>query len=103
MSNLKEGTDYELIPSPEHDDAWAVRILTGDYVESIIVYETIAFNEVQDCLTFNFSVISSPESKLNAADVELQQYAANLLESVIEKGIDEGYVQIEDKDNASQS
>lgn len=102
MKKLIEKVDYELIPSPEEQDAWAVRILTGDFTESVVVFNAIAFNEVKDCLTFNFHVISSPDSGITADSPELQKYAAKLLEDIIEHGLEEGFVQIEDKD-ASES
>lgn len=98
QNKLVEGTDYELVPAEGIPDAWGVRVLTGDYVESVIVYENIAFNEVKDCLTFNFVVVSSPEKDLDANDPDLQDYAASLLQNLIEKGIEEGFVHFEDKE-----
>ena len=32
IDKLSEGVDYELIPSPENEQAWNIRILTGPYV-----------------------------------------------------------------------
>lgn len=95
---LKENEDYELVPAEGIPDAWGVRVLTGDYVESVIVFENIAFNEVKDALTFNFVVVSSPDQAVNADDPDVQQYAAKLLESIINKGIEEGFVHFEEKE-----
>jgi len=96
MDKLVENKDYELVPSSEHPDAWGVRILTGDYVESVIVFENIAFNEVKDALTFNFVVVSSPDKEVDANNKDVQEYAAKLLSSILEKGMEEGYVQFDD-------
>jgi hypothetical protein len=96
QKKLIENVDYELVPAEGIEDAWGVRILTGDYVESVIVYENLAFNKVKDALTFNFVVASSPEVNLSAEDPDLQKYAGNLLSSIIEVGLEEGYVHFED-------
>ena len=95
---MKENEDYELIPAEGMPDAWAVRILKGDYVESVIVYNSIAFNEVKDCLTFSFSVISSPDDEVSSDNEDVQSYAAKLLEHIIERGLEEGFVQFEDRE-----
>ena len=42
---LKENVDYELIPSDDpEDDAWSVRILKGDFVETVFQYGAIKLN-----------------------------------------------------------
>ena len=96
--SLKENEDYVLVPIEEHPDAWAVRFTSGQFVETTIMYGAIGFNEVKDSLTFNFDVYSSPDSELTPDDEELQEQAAAVLEAIIIKGIDEGYVQLKDKD-----
>ena len=62
--NLKmiENTDYELIPSPNDSTVWQVRLLTGDYVETIIEFDTIRLNEIKEHISFNFNIIESPDA-----------------------------------------
>ena len=57
---MKENKDYELILSEDTTENWNVRILTGDFVETVIEYKAIAFNEIKDHLSFNYNIISSP-------------------------------------------
>lgn len=95
---LKENEDYVLVPIEEHPDAWAVRFTSGQFVETTIMYGAIGFNEVQDSLTFNFDIESSPDSELTTDNEELQQHAAKVLEAIIVKGVEEGYVQLKDKE-----
>ena len=39
---MKENKDYELILSEDTTENWNVRILTGDFVETVIEYKAIA-------------------------------------------------------------
>lgn len=96
----KENEDYELIPlvESEFEDAWGVRLLTGTFTETVLVYGRIAFNEEQDHMTFDFEVQSSPDSELSTENEELQQHAANVLQSVIVRAIEEGTLDLKEKE-----
>jgi len=55
---MKENEDYELIAIEDNPDAWGVRIKTGMFTETVVVFGAIGFNQVKDNLTFNFEVYS---------------------------------------------
>ena len=93
-----ENVDYELIPSEEKEDGWNVRILTGTFVETVIEFGAIRFNEVQDNMSYSFEVISSPDPDLTTNDVDLQIEAGEILESVISIGLEEGSVMMREKE-----
>ena len=99
---LKENEDYELIAVEDNPDAWGVRIKTGMFTETVIVFGAIGFNQVKDNLTFNFEVYSSPDSELTPENVDLQEHCTKLLESIIIDGIEDGTVELMDT-NASES
>ena len=86
---FSEGVDYELIPCEDvgNDQAWDVRILRGDFIESVIRFGNIKFNEETDCLNFNFLVVSSPDGELTEEDSGLQTHAGDILQSVLEDAI----------------
>jgi len=90
LNKKSEGVYYELIPSDEHSQAWHVRILEGDYIETVLQYGAISFNEVKDCMTFNFSVVSSPDADLTSEDEGLQIEAGDILQEIIRQGIEDG-------------
>tara|TARA_B100000925_G_scaffold268216_1_gene229222 strand:- start:382 stop:636 length:255 start_codon:yes stop_codon:yes gene_type:complete len=79
---MKENTDYEIIPDMNDDKAWNVRILKGAFTETVIKYGVVKFNS-EDIL-FNFDIISSPDKDLTSEDVDLQKYAAGMLENIID-------------------
>ena len=86
---LIELKDYELIPDNDNINDWNVRILSGDFVETVLKFGAISINEKgKDIMTFNFDVISSPDSELTVDNTELQEYAGDLLQAIIRDGID---------------
>jgi len=100
--SLIELKDYELIPAEGDDQAWAVRILTGDYIETVLQFQAISFNRVEEgVMSFNFDVVSSPDSSLTVEDFNLQQFAGELLEAIIRDGMDTGSVIMKER-NANE-
>lgn len=96
MKRWVEGTDYELIPSDDaNDQAWHVRILEGDYPETIVSFGSIAFEGEE--LHFNFDVISSPDSDLTVEDECLQDTVAEILECILEQAAENGSLATREK------
>tara|TARA_Y100000022_G_C12925316_1_gene229091 strand:+ start:126 stop:422 length:297 start_codon:yes stop_codon:yes gene_type:complete len=89
---MKENIDYEIVPSHEDEQAWNVRILKGQFTETVIRYGVIKFNEIPQNMSFNFTVISSPDSELTHENFELQDFAGAMLEKIIAQGIKDGDV-----------
>ena len=101
----KENVDYELVPSENHDDqAWNVRLLNGDYVETIIQYGAIKLigenQEEEDAaeMSFNFDIVSSPDPDLSTKNVDLQNYVGEVLLDIIEQAILNGDIQTKASD-----
>ena len=80
---LVENEDYELIPSPDKNEYWWIRIKTGDFIESIVSFGQIKVDEKADSLKFDFTLHYSPDPDLSVDDINLQKYAGKILESVI--------------------
>jgi hypothetical protein len=101
VNKASEGVDYEMIPVDyvDNDAAWDVRILRGDFVETVIRYGTIKFDGTRDCLTFNFRVVQSPVPFLEPSNVELQECAADILEDIIERGCHDGWIYTKERLN----
>ena len=97
---MTEGVDYDLIPCDEveNDQAWDVRVLRGAFVETVLRFGNISFNEENDCLNFNFLVISSPNSTANEENESLQMFAGDILQSVLEDAIANNALLTKEKD-----
>ena len=85
----EENVTYEFTPGPGHDQDWHIRILDGIYNETIIKYGAIAVNEEgEGMMTFNYEIISSPDTDLTVDDIGLQETAGDILQNIIKDAID---------------
>ena len=78
-----EKQDYELIPG--EDDNWNIRFLKGDYIESVMTFNTIKV--VGEELHFDYSLISSPDDNLKEDDQDFQVVVQKVLLSILESAI----------------
>ena len=89
---MEEGVNYEIIPDKVDEQAWNVRILTGPFTETVLKYGVIKFNEIPKNMSFNFSIIYSPDTELTVDDLRLQDSAGAVLEKIMENGMKDGSV-----------
>ena len=88
---LEENVDYELVPvDGPNEMGWEIRILTGDFVETIIRYGQLRYHEEDDNIHFDFFVTKSPDPDATENNVDLQLRAAQILESLLETAAEEG-------------
>ena len=88
----EENIDYELVPVDGNDVGWNIRILVGQFTETVIRFGNLAANEKEGHLSFNFKVIQSPDPDLTENDASLQEEAGKILNSIIERGLKDGSV-----------
>ena len=79
-----ENADYQLIPA-DNDDQWNVRILTGDFIETVFSFGKlkVAGEELQ----FTYDLHYSPIEELKEDDLDLQFVVKEILVSVLESAI----------------
>lgn len=89
MSDLQliENEDYELIPN--ENDGWDIRILKGDYVETVFTFGKIVVMENEEGLTFDFEIVSTPDPDLTPEIFGLQKYAGSVLYDIITRSVNE--------------
>lgn len=98
VNKVSEGIDYKLVPVEDspNDQAWDVRILRGEFVETVIRFGNVQFDGINDCLKFNFTVIYSPDPDVNSENVQLQTEAGNILGDILETAHAEGWLHMEE-------
>ena len=99
---LQENKHYEIIPDKADDQAWNVRILSGTFTETVLKYGVVKFNGKKKDMTFNFSIVYTPDDELKVSNDKLQEYAGIMLEQIMAQGIKEGSVitkEIENENN----
>lgn len=89
---MKESVHYEIIPDRDDEQAWNVRMLKGPFTETVLKYGVIKFNEIPKNMSFNFSIIYSPDTELTVDDLRLQDSAGAVLEKIMENGMKDGSV-----------
>lgn len=94
----KENEHYELIPDPNSSQEWQIRVMKGDYTETILQYGGIRVDGTEEdpLLSFDFRVVTSPDPDLSPSDPDLQNFAGDLLVSIIEAGIQKGELKTRD-------
>ena len=98
MSKMEENKDYELVPSPTDSTVWHVRILSGNYIETVVRFGAISFNEIKDHFSYNFDIIETPDYGLTKDDENLHFVLTRILEDIIERGEQEGWVKLKEKE-----
>lgn len=98
LDKVSEGVDYQLVPVTDstNQQAWDVRFLTGLFSECVVRYGNVSFKE--DMMTFNFTLISTPDDQVTEDNVDLQQHAGVVLEDIIARAIADGSIVTKDKD-----
>jgi hypothetical protein len=82
---LKENEDYQLVPND--NNSWNVRILEGEFVETVFKFNTIKV--VDEGLSFDFTIVSTPDPDLSIENEGLQEYVGSILLSVITESLKE--------------
>lgn len=97
LNLLVENEDYELITHVDVKDAWAIRILKGEFVETVVQIDTVSLSD--ENLSFNFEVVETPDPVVARIDNEdLQEHVGELLISVIASGMEAGYIAGQDQE-----
>jgi hypothetical protein len=92
-----EGIDFQLIPTDDDNaQGWDIRILKGDFIETVIRFGNISFNGPLKCLNFNYTIVYSPDDSLAVSNVELQEYVGSILETILDEAAGNGTLAMKD-------
>lgn len=87
---LEENVDYELVAG--ENESWAIRVLTGEFIETVIAYGNTKIDGTNDdpVMSFDFGVVSSPDEELDSENIDLQNLAGDILFSILNNSIKDG-------------
>lgn len=84
---MKENKNYQLIPNDDAGDesqkAWNIRILTGEFVETVIGNIVLSTDEKKKQISFAFDVISTPNESATPDNAKLQSVVASIIADII--------------------
>ena len=83
----KENEQYQLIPGDEN--YWKVRILEGEFIECVVTYGKISFDERNHTVKFDFTLDYTPDTDVTSEDPELQKVVGYILHSIMVGAFDE--------------
>ena len=83
----KENEQYQLIPGDQN--YWKVRILEGDFIECVVTYGKISFDEQNHTVKFDFTLDYTPDTDVTSEDPELQKVVGYILHSIMVGAFDE--------------
>lgn len=83
----KQNIDYELVPGENND--WKVRILKGDFIETVFHYGKVNFTDDDSMIHFDYTVDYTPDPDVQSTNAELQKVASNILHSLLIGMIDD--------------
>lgn len=101
MINLNkplEQVDYNVTSLDLVDDenAWQVKLLTGEYKGKSLVFTSIEYNGSNQTLKFLLDVLDV-DNILEPTSADLEDYAFEILQDIIKKGIADGSIILNDK------
>jgi hypothetical protein len=86
---MRESIDYEYVVDEKDKASVHIKLLNGEYKDTIFKYGKVGVKEEDDkaYLQFNFDVIQSPIKKLEKS-LEFKNYIGDLLSTIITKQLD---------------
>jgi hypothetical protein len=68
-------------------ESWDIRILNGEFVETVFYFDKLQVDKDRENIKFNFHIVSTPNPDLNIEDVGLQQYVGMVLYNILENTV----------------
>ncbi len=89
LDKPSEFLDYKLEPVvADGKDAWNVSFMREPYNDVTVRYNNVTIDGQEGMIKFNFDVIDTPDSSVyNIENTGLQQFAADVLEDILEASI----------------
>lgn len=86
--NLVENKDYQYIPvNRDGKESWDIRILEGEFVETVFYFDKLQISEDGEHMKFNFHIVSTPNPDLTTDNEGLQQHVGMILYNVLENAV----------------
>jgi hypothetical protein len=106
MNKFVDGVDYTYVLSENDKNAVHIKLLTGEFKDTIFKYGKVGIDEKEDnaYLQFDFDVIESPIKKVSK-QLEFRNHIGDLLMNIIMSKLDmeEGYIDENRTDDTEES
>lgn len=83
---MKENEDYQLTPA-DGEDMWNIRMLSGDFVETVFNFGSLKVSEDGESLNYNYNIAFSPDEDLSVDNEEFRETVEQVLMSILESAL----------------
>jgi hypothetical protein len=89
LDKPSEHLDYELISAydTEGNEFWNVSFLRSPYEDVTIRYNNVQLDGTSGTMRFNFDIIESENPENTLENLEMQRFAADVLQDILEAAI----------------
>jgi hypothetical protein len=94
-SKLSENVHYEIIPSDDKH-GWNIRLME-EFPETVLSFDVIELVEDEEQISFNFTIVYTPDTDLSVESLPLQEYTGRILTSLLEVAVSDGTLVAQDK------
>jgi hypothetical protein len=91
---LSEDVHYKIIPA-DNPHGWDIRLLE-EHPETVIAFDVIELVEGKEEISFNFRIVSTPDTDLTVDDLTLQEYCGRILTSLLQVAVSDGTLVAQD-------
>lgn len=85
---LVENKDYQHVPViRDNEEAWDIRILEGEFVETVFYFDKLQVADDGEHIKFNFHIVSTPNPDLTVDDLGLQEYVGMVLYDILQNAL----------------
>ena len=96
MKTYKEGVDFNYVIPESEDTTVGVKLLTGEYSDTVYQYGKVKFEEEKDgaiYLQFVYNVLETPlEKDVLEKDMNFKNHIGDVLVSIMSNNIDKGII-----------
>lgn len=96
MKTYKEGVDFNYVIPESEDTTVGVKLLTGEYSNTVYQYGKVKFEEEKDgaiYLQFVYNVMETPlEKDVLEKDMNFKNHIGDILVSIMSKNMDKGTI-----------
>lgn len=105
LDKPSENLDYELISAydTEGNEFWNVSFLRSPYEDVTIRYNNVQIDGKEGLLRFNFDVIENQNPENTIDNLEMQKFAADVLQDILEAAIETKTIKSREINDGNQS
>lgn len=98
-----ENDGYTLVPVPEHEQSFLVRIDKGEYTETFLRISQFYIEEKTQQLSFDFNVVKTENESMDpSTEVNLHRVASLIVQDILKNSLEDGSIILYDAETGDK-